>query len=68
MLRPITLECLEPVGNDAPADCVVAYPGTTPCSVVLVSYDARGIERERHVTKVRRVTKRLVRRMLRRLL
>lgn len=68
MLRPITLDKLAPVGDEVPADCVVVYPGETPCSVLLVSYDARGVARERRSAKVRRLTKGLVRRMLSRLM
>lgn len=45
-------------------DCVVGYPGKTPDTVILVSYDGNGIERERRITKLRRVTRELVERML----
>lgn len=67
MLRPITLERLAPVGDDAPADCVVVYPGETTGSVILVSYDGAGAPCEQLSRRALRVTRDLIGAMLMRL-
>lgn len=64
MLASITLDNLEPVGDDdLPPHCVVAYPTDTAEMVALVSY-REGREFERRLIRLARVTKQLVRRML----
>jgi hypothetical protein len=68
LLKPITLENLEPVGDDEPkTDCVIIYPAETPDESLVVSYDANGVEHERQTIATKDVNQALIDAMLMRL-
>jgi hypothetical protein len=60
----IPLDDMEPLGDEPPVDCVVAYPGATPARVHLVAYDTLGRVRDSRVLLRKRVTEEIVGLML----